>query len=92
VLLEQYGRRLLVQFGHAGVDDPNVMYWLWEQPLQPEDAVCVVGDLTFGMLGATKNTDGHIEQVRLAKVSLEAKVAGLATELRDLKDAPKKEG
>jgi hypothetical protein len=92
VLLEHHGRRLLMQFGEPLATNPDLIAWQWELPLHAEDAVCVLGDLTFGMLGAARNTDGYIEQVTLAKADLETKVAGLATELRDLKDAPKKEG
>jgi hypothetical protein len=88
VMLERYGRRLLLQFGHVDPGDPNTHHWTFEVPLTMQDAICVLGEISFGQLNAVKNTDAYIQQVAHANLDLERKVVGLAQELKSLKDAP----
>lgn len=88
VMLERFGHHLLVQFGHPAPDNPTLFHWRWEVPLTGEDAISMIGDLSFGQLNAIKNTTAYIDQCTVNSQSLEEKVVSLANELRHLKDAP----
>jgi hypothetical protein len=87
IMLEQGGRRLLVQFGLPAVQGgTDIVEWQWELPLVPQDAVCLVGDGTYGLMLSDRVTESVFAAAHAKIADLESKLEAAMLENKTLKD------